>query len=118
MGFISVSLCQVRQQLSSSDSKQTLRKVLKMRVIVGVKRVIDYAAKVRVLPDKSGVDLNNVKMSMNPFCEIAIGTNIAPQQMNMHKSPGPFLSLRLLNLTFHAYIYRGGCETEGEEDCH
>lgn len=46
-----------------------------MRVIVGVKRVIDYAAKVRVLPDKSGVDLNNVKMSMNPFCEIAIGTN-------------------------------------------
>eukprot|EP01032_Pedospumella_encystans_P026839 gene26839-30337_t len=43
-----------------------------MRVIVGVKRVIDYAAKVRVLPDKSGVDLNNVKMSMNPFCEIAI----------------------------------------------
>lgn len=45
-----------------------------MRVIVGVKRVIDYAVKVRVLPDKSGVDLNNVKMSLNPFCEIAIGT--------------------------------------------
>lgn len=44
-----------------------------MRVIVGVKRVIDYAVKVRVLPDKSGVDLNNVKMSVNPFCEIAIG---------------------------------------------
>lgn len=116
MGFSSVSLCQVRQQLSSSDSKQTLRKVLKMRVIVGVKRVIDYAAKVRVLPDKSGVDLNNVKMSMNPFCEIAIGTNIAPQQMNMHKSPGPFLAL--LNPTINAYNYRGGCETEGEEDCH
>ena len=44
-----------------------------MRVIVGVKRVIDYAVKVRVLADKSGVDLNNVKMSVNPFCEIAIG---------------------------------------------
>lgn len=44
-----------------------------MRVIVGVKRVIDYAVKVRVLPDKSGVDLSNVKMSLNPFCEIAIG---------------------------------------------
>jgi len=46
-----------------------------MKVIVGVKRVIDYAVKVRVLPDKSGVDLNNVKMSVNPFCEIAIGKN-------------------------------------------
>ena len=44
-----------------------------MRVIVGVKRVIDYAVKVRVLPDKTGVDLSNVKMSVNPFCEIAIG---------------------------------------------
>ena len=43
-----------------------------MRVLVGVKRVIDYAVKVRVLPDKTGVDLNNVKMSINPFCEIAM----------------------------------------------
>lgn len=43
-----------------------------MRVIVGVKRVVDYAVKVRVLPDKSGVDLANVKMSVNPFCEIAM----------------------------------------------
>lgn len=44
-----------------------------MRVLVPIKRVIDYAVKVCVLPDKSGVDLNNVKMSLNPFCEIAIG---------------------------------------------
>lgn len=44
-----------------------------MRVIVGVKRVVDYAVKTRVLADKTGVDLNNVKMSVNPFCEIAIG---------------------------------------------
>jgi electron transfer flavoprotein beta subunit len=43
-----------------------------MRVIVGVKRVVDYAVKVRVLADKSGVDLANVKMSVNPFCEIAM----------------------------------------------
>jgi electron transfer flavoprotein beta subunit len=43
-----------------------------MKVVVGVKRVIDYAVKVRVKPDKTGVDLNNVKMSMNPFCEIAV----------------------------------------------
>jgi len=43
-----------------------------MKVLVGVKRVIDYAAKVRVMADKRGVELNNVKMSMNPFCEIAV----------------------------------------------
>jgi electron transfer flavoprotein beta subunit len=43
-----------------------------MKVMVGVKRVIDYAAKVRVATNKSGVELNNVKMSLNPFCEIAI----------------------------------------------
>jgi len=43
-----------------------------MRVLVGVKRVIDYAVKIRVKPDKSGVEMNNVKMSMNPFCEIAV----------------------------------------------
>ena len=42
------------------------------KVLVGVKRVVDYAVKVRVSPDKSGVDLSNVKMSMNPFCEIAV----------------------------------------------
>lgn len=43
-----------------------------MRVLVGVKRVIDYAVKVRIAADKSAVELNNVKMSMNPFCEIAV----------------------------------------------
>eukprot|EP00946_MAST-07B_sp_MAST-7B-sp1_P001567 g1567.t1 len=37
------------------------------RVLVGVKRVIDYAVKVSIKPDKSGVNLTNVKMSMNPF---------------------------------------------------
>merc|ERR1712159_101329 len=43
-----------------------------MRVLVGVKRVIDYAVKIRVKPDKTGVEMANVKMSMNPFCEIAM----------------------------------------------
>lgn len=43
-----------------------------MRILVGVKRVVDYAVKVRVKPDASGVDLSSVKMSMNPFCEIAL----------------------------------------------
>jgi electron transfer flavoprotein beta subunit len=43
-----------------------------MRALVGVKRVIDYAVKIRVKSDKSGVDQTGVKMSMNPFCEIAL----------------------------------------------
>ncbi|KUF94723.1 hypothetical protein AM588_10004891 [Phytophthora nicotianae] len=41
-----------------------------MKVLVPVKRVVDYAVKIRVEP--KGVDLKNVKMSMNPFCEIAV----------------------------------------------
>src|ERR1700748_642106 len=43
-----------------------------MKVLVPVKRVIDYNVKVRVKADGSGVDLSNVKMSMNPFDEIAV----------------------------------------------
>ena len=43
-----------------------------MRIIVPVKRVVDYNVKVRVKSDGSGVDIANVKMSMNPFDEIAI----------------------------------------------
>ena len=43
-----------------------------MKVIVPIKRVVDYNVKVRPLNDESGVDLNNVKMSINPFCEIAV----------------------------------------------
>jgi len=43
-----------------------------MRVLVGVKRVIDYAVKIRVKPDGSGVVTDGVKHSMNPFCEIAV----------------------------------------------
>lgn len=43
-----------------------------MKILVPVKRAIDYNVKVRVKPDNSGVDLNNVKMAINPFCEIAI----------------------------------------------
>jgi len=43
-----------------------------MKLLVPVKRVLDYNVKVRVKSDKSGVDLSNVKMSMNPFDEIAV----------------------------------------------
>lgn len=43
-----------------------------MKVLVAVKRVVDYNVKVRVKADNTGVDLANVKMSMNPFCEIGV----------------------------------------------
>ena len=43
-----------------------------MKVIVAVKRVVDYAVKIRVKSDGSGIELANVKMSMNPFDEIAV----------------------------------------------
>jgi len=43
-----------------------------MKILVSVKRVVDYNVKIRVKSDNSGVDLANVKMSMNPFDEIAV----------------------------------------------
>lgn len=43
-----------------------------MRVLVPVKRVVDYSVKVRVKPDGSGIEQKGVKMSINPFCEIAV----------------------------------------------
>ena len=43
-----------------------------MKIIVPIKRVIDYNVKVRVKSDETGVDLDNVKMSMNPLCEVSV----------------------------------------------
>ena len=43
-----------------------------MKILVPIKRVVDYNVKVRPLSDTSNVDLNNVKMAVNPFCEIAL----------------------------------------------
>ena len=43
-----------------------------MKILVPIKRVVDYNVKVRPKADESGVDLNNVKMAINPFCEIAV----------------------------------------------
>src|SRR4051812_23313804 len=43
-----------------------------MKILVPVKRVVDFNVKIRVKADQTGVELANVKMSMNPFCEIAV----------------------------------------------
>jgi electron transfer flavoprotein beta subunit len=53
-------------------ARQACNKSEAMKVLVPVKRVVDYNVKIRVKPDGSGVDLANVKMSMNPFDEIAV----------------------------------------------
>eukprot|EP00948_MAST-09A_sp_MAST-9A-sp1_P004130 g4130.t1 len=78
-GFSSYEFLNVLMDIAGDiddDDKIDLNEMNKayknMKCLVGVKRVIDYAVKVRVKPDKLGVELNNVKMSMNPFCEIAV----------------------------------------------
>jgi len=43
-----------------------------MKILVAIKRVIDYNAKIRIKSDNSAVDLTNIKMAMNPFCERAL----------------------------------------------
>lgn len=64
-------------KLGSGPSHQrhlcaTIVPPFEMRVVVPIKRVVDYAVKVRPKADKSGVELANIKFSMNPFCEIAV----------------------------------------------
>lgn len=59
--------------MTGSKLKLNISTVLVMKILVGVKRVVDYAVKIRVSADKKGVELVNVKMSVNPFCEIAVG---------------------------------------------
>jgi len=59
-----------------------------MKVIVPVKRVLDYNLKVRVKPDGSGVDLSNLKMSMNPFDEIAVEEAVRMKEGGGGHAPG------------------------------
>ncbi|KAM3326732.1 electron transfer flavoprotein subunit beta, mitochondrial isoform X1 [Capsicum chacoense] len=54
-----------------------------MKIMVAIKRVVDYAVKIRVKPDKSGVDTKNVKMSMNPFCEIALEEALRVKELGL-----------------------------------
>ncbi|XP_014768005.1 electron transfer flavoprotein subunit beta [Octopus bimaculoides] len=56
-----------------------------LRVLVGVKRVIDYAVKIRVKPDKSGVVTDGVKHSMNPFDEIAVEEAVRMKEKKIAK---------------------------------
>ncbi|EGC30407.1 hypothetical protein DICPUDRAFT_50761 [Dictyostelium purpureum] len=56
-----------------------------MKILVPIKRVVDYAVKIRVKSDKSGVETANVKMSMNPFDEIAVEEAIRLKEKGIAK---------------------------------
>ena len=49
-----------------------------MKLLVAVKRVVDYNVRIRVKGDGSDVELANVKIGMNPFCEIAVEEGVTP----------------------------------------
>ena len=68
-----------------------------MKILVPIKRVVDYNVKVRPLSDNSNVDLNNVKMSVNPFCEIAV------EEAVRLKESGP-VSYTHLTLPTRSYV--------------
>ena len=54
-----------------------------MKILLGVKRVIDYNVRVRVKGDGSGVDIDNIKMSMNPFDEVAVEESIRMKEQGL-----------------------------------
>ncbi|EAL68168.1 electron transfer flavoprotein beta subunit [Dictyostelium discoideum AX4] len=58
---------------------------MSLKILVPIKRVVDYAVKIRVKGDKSGVETANVKMSMNPFDEIAVEEAIRIKEKNLAK---------------------------------
>mmetsp|Transcript_37832 Transcript_37832/g.106881 ORF Transcript_37832/g.106881 Transcript_37832/m.106881 type:complete len:92 (-) Transcript_37832:499-774(-) len=58
-----------------------------MKLLVAVKRCVDYNARIRVKADKTGIDLSGIKFSMNPFCEIAL--EVGPYCALQSPSPPP-----------------------------
>ena len=74
-----------------------------MKVLVPVKRVIDYNVKVRVKADETGVELANVKMSMNPFDEISIEEAIRLKEAGTVGSFQGFKSARRQGRTINYY---------------
>merc|ERR1712055_262529 len=86
MGFFFVD----SQQLSNPTYKTTnsstkLITKMALKVLVGCKRVIDYAVKIRIKPDKTGVVTDGVKHSMNPFDEIAVEEAIRLKEKKLAK---------------------------------
>ncbi|KAJ3679926.1 hypothetical protein LUZ60_016204 [Juncus effusus] len=74
VGLIVIALVPKKKEKKKNRKKKRRKfsELNEMKIMVAVKRVVDYAVKIRVKPDKTGVETSNVKMSMNPFCEIAL----------------------------------------------
>src|SRR4029078_3372718 len=58
---------------------------LSMKILVAIKRVVDYTVQIRIKPDESGIETANVKMSMNPFDEIAVEAAVRLKEKNIAK---------------------------------
>jgi electron transfer flavoprotein beta subunit len=69
-----------------------------MKVLVPVKRVIDYNVKARVKADQTGVDLANVKMSMNPFDEIAVEEAVRMKEGKEHHAAGTVTEIVVVSI--------------------
>ena len=67
-----------------------------MKILVPVKRVVDYNVKVRAKSDESGPDLSNAKMAINPFCEIAIEEAVRIKKLEMRRRLLRYLLVILL----------------------
>jgi len=74
-----------KRSLLSPQVRYQTETVMALRVLVGCKRVIDYAVKIRVKPDKSGVVTEGVKHSMNPFDEIAVEEAVRMKEKKLAK---------------------------------
>jgi electron transfer flavoprotein beta subunit len=72
LGARTLQICDLAGAKSPVIHLRPLEPIEIMKILVPVKRVVDYNVKIRVKPDGSGIELANVKMSMNPFDEIAI----------------------------------------------
>src|SRR5271170_554943 len=69
--------------MASISSAPRFKRGRTMKVLVAVKRVVDYNVKVRVKADKTGVETANVKMSMNPFDEIGVEEAVRLKEKNI-----------------------------------
>ena len=70
-----------------------------MKILVAIKRVVDYKSHIRIKSDQSGIETANVKMSINPFDEIAL-----EEARKMKLEQDPAVADRLNNVLFFAYI--------------
>ena len=77
-----------------------------MKALVAVKRVVDANVKVRVKPDNSGVDLTNVKMSINPFCEIAVEEAVRLKEKGLFQKSSLFLLVLKKRKSKSALLWR------------